>query len=81
MTRERERSQTDITASAQNPEAAAGALTRRPPQSAGVDPRLFTLGASPRHVRYGIATRILADPAARTRFSQPYSGQRRLWQE
>lgn len=54
-------------------------LTRTPPQGAGVEPKPFTFGAPPRYVKYNIATQVLADPAARMRFSQPYSGQRRLW--
>lgn len=56
-------------------------LTRTPPQGGGVDVKPFNFGAPPRYVKYNIATRVLADPAARTRFSQPYSGQRRLWPE
>ncbi len=52
---------------------------RTPPQGAGVDPKPFVFGAPPRYVKYNIAVRVLADPIARETFSQPYSGQRRLW--
>ena len=86
MAKEPEKSQTPRPAApaqspaapAQSPKAAAQAL-RRPPQGGVVDVKPFTYGAPPRHVKYNIATRVLADPVARTRFSQPYSGQRRLW--
>ena len=52
---------------------------RRPPQGTGVDPKPFAFGAPPRYVKPNIAVRVLADPVARETFSQPYSGQRRLW--
>lgn len=52
---------------------------RVPPQGAGVPQKPFSYGAPPRYVKYNIAVRVLADPVARTTFSQPYSGQRRFW--
>ena len=52
---------------------------RTPPQGASVEPKPFNFGAPPRYVKYNVAVKVLADPVARTTFSQPYSGQRRLW--
>ena len=52
---------------------------RTPPQGASVEPKPFLYGAPPRYVKYNVAVKVLADPVARTTFSQPYSGQRRLW--
>ena len=52
---------------------------RKPPQGAGVEQKPFNYGAPPRYVKYNIAVKVLANPVARETFSQPYSGQRRLW--
>jgi len=52
---------------------------RRPVQGASVEPKPFNYGAPPRYVKYNVAVKVLADPVARTTFSQPYSGQRRFW--
>ena len=52
---------------------------RIPPQGPGVEQKPFLYGAPPRYVKYNVAVKVLADPVARTTFSQPYSGQRRLW--
>ena len=84
MAKEPEKPQTPKPAAAPSPQAAVPAGSqpgRRPPQGGSVEPKPFSLGAQPRYVKYNIATKVLADPVARTRFSQPYSGQRRLWQD
>ena len=84
MAKELDKRQTPKPAAASSPQVAAPADSdpgRRPPQGTGVGTKPFSHGAQPRYVKYNIATKVLADPVARTRFSQPYSGQRRLWQD
>jgi hypothetical protein len=63
------------------PQAASSSTDpmRVPTQGAGVEQKPFKYGAPPRYVKYNVAVKVLADPVARTTFSQPYSGQRRLW--
>ena len=72
MAQDPETSQTQKPAAARSPHM-------EPPVDIQGGGKPFSLGAPPRYVKYNIATKILADPEARMRFSQPYSGQRRLW--
>jgi hypothetical protein len=51
----------------------------RPPQSAGMPQRLYSLGAAPGDEKANVALRVLHDPVARNSFSRNYSGQRRGW--
>lgn len=84
MAKEPEKPQAPKPAAGHSPQMAAPAdpqFGRRPPQGGSAGAKPFSLGAQPRHLKYNIATKVLADPVARTRFSQPYSGQRRLWQD
>ncbi len=72
---------TSGTAQAPGPDSAGAhsMVTRQPPQSRGHSQQSGPLGAEPDVQRLNVAMRVLADPVARTSFSQPYSGQQRSW--
>jgi hypothetical protein len=51
----------------------------RPPQSAGIPQRLYSLGPAAGDEKPNAALRVLHDPVARNSLTRIYSGQRRGW--